>query len=188
MSENLNELPDNLPIPTDDGACLHLLGAHLPSSNLKTTQHPNLNLAELEGWLVVYCYPMTGRPDRPIPADWHWNQISGARGCTPQACSYRDHASQLATLGASVFGLSTQSTEDQLEAVDRLHLPYALVSDADLKFTHALKLPTFNIGNLVFNKRVTIIAFNGVIQHYFYPVFPPDKNVDQVIAWLKLHV
>lgn len=188
MTETLTELPDNLPIPIDDGACSHLLKAPIPSINLQTTQHATLNLSELKGWLVIYCYPMTGSPDNPIPVDWNWNKIPGARGCTPQACSFRDHAAQLNALGINVFGLSTQSTEQQLEATKRLHLPYALISDNALTFTHALNLPTFNVGGLDLNKRVTIIAYNGIIQHYLYPIFPPDENVENVIAWLEQHV
>jgi len=188
MAEKLTELPDNLPIPIDDGACSHLLHADIPSINVQTTQQANLNLSVLQGWLVIYCYPMTGNPDQPIPAEWNWNQIPGARGCTPQACAYRDHAAQLDALNANVFGLSTQSTAQQIEAAERLHLPYPLISDADLTFTQALNLPTFSIGDLVLNKRVTLIAYNGIIQHYFYPVFPPDKNAENVIAWLEQHV
>ncbi len=188
MAENLTKLPDNLPIPQDDGACTHLINTRIPSVSLPSTQHAKRNLSELQGWVVIFCYPMTGRPDRPIPSEWNWNQIPGARGCTPQACSYRDQAEGLEKLGAQVFGLSTQSTEDQLEAVQRLHLPYTLVSDSDLQFTKRLNLPTFSIDGLRLNKRVTIIAFDGIIQHYFYPVFPPDKNVENVISWLKQHV
>lgn len=188
MPENLLDLPDDLPVPTDDGACSQLLNARIPSIDVETTQHAAINLAELSGWLVIYCYPMTGRPDQPMPVEWNWNQIPGARGCTPQACSFRDHAAQFQTLGVSVFGLSAQSLAHQLEATERLHLPYPLISDSSLKFTTVLKLPTFNIDHLVLNKRVTLIVFNGIIQHYFYPVFPPDKNVDDVIAWLKQHV
>ena len=188
MAENLTKLPDNLPIPIDDGACSHLLHAPIPSINLQTTRHESINLSPLQGWLVIYCYPMTGNPDHPMPAEWNWNQIPGARGCTPQACAYRDHAEQLDVLGAKVFGLSTQSIEQQREATQRLHLPYALISDRDLSFTHALSLPTFSVNDLVLNKRVTLIAYNGIIQHYFYPVFPPDKNAENVISWLKQHV
>ncbi len=188
MAEDLSVLPKNLPAPTDDGACQHLLNAKIPSIHLPTTAQTTCNLASLQGWLVLFCYPMTGSPDQPMPAEWHWNDIPGARGCTPQACSYRDHIAQLETFDAQVFGLSTQSTNAQIEASQRLHLPYPLLSDSALTFTNALKLPTFNIDDLVFNKRVTIIALNGVIQHYFYPVFPPDKDVDHVIAWLSEHV
>lgn len=188
MSENLLNLPDNLPIPIDDGACSHLLNTRIPSINVETTQHLTINLAELSGWLVIYCYPMTGRPDNPMPSEWNWNQIPGARGCTPQACAYRDHAKQLSELGVQVFGLSSQSKLDQLEATERLHLPYPLISDTLLHFTQALNLPKFTIGQLTLNKRVTLIAYNGIIRHYFYPVFPPDKNAEDVIAWLKKHV
>lgn len=187
MAEDLGALPEGLPVPVDDGACKHLINATIPSIDLTTTAQKSLNLASIKGWLVLFCYPMTGNPDHPIPDTWNWNDIPGARGCTPQACSYKNNFKLLETFNAQVFGLSTQSTEDQTEASKRLALPYSLLSDADLAFTKTLGLPTFTINQLVFNKRVTILALDGVIQHYFYPVFPPDKDVDNVISWLSNH-
>jgi len=188
VAENLGVLPDNLPVPIDDGACKHLLNAKIPSIQLQTTDKTTCNLAETPGWLVLFCYPMTGNPEHPIPTEWHWNDIPGARGCTPQACAYRDNIAQLEAFDITVFGLSTQTTEDQLEAVQRLHLPYTLLSDSALNFTKALKLPTFSIDDHVFNKRVTIIVYNSVIQHFFYPVFPPNEDINHVITWLSKHV
>lgn len=181
----LTALPENLPAPTDDGACHHLVGKKLPQLNLTATNGLELNLSNIQGWVVIYCYPMTGQPNKPLPTGW--NEIAGARGCTPQACAFRDHYQTLQQFNAEVFGLSVQTTNDQQEAVNRLHLPYSLLSDDAHKFTHALKLPTFEVDSMRLIKRVTIIAFDGVIQHYFYPVFPPDKNADAVIHWLKLN-
>jgi len=184
--QQLNKLPKNLPIPVDDGACRHLLTQPLPDFYLTSTNHGLINLRKLTDWIVIYCYPMTGRPDRELPENW--DSIPGARGCTPQACSYRDHHQAFTKLKTTVFGLSTQSSAYQLEAVNRLHLPYSLLSDSKHKFTDALKLPTFECDGSRLNKRVTLIAYQGIIKHYFYPVFPPDKNADEVIAWLSEHV
>ncbi len=184
--QNLTSLPDNLPVPIDDDACSHLTNSHIPSIHLKSTEHTNLNLADIQGWVVIYCYPMTGEPNSPLPTGW--NEMPGARGCTAQACSFRDHAEQLKNLNVKVFGLSTQSTEYQTEVMQRLQLPYTLVSDYELEFTKALNLPVFSINNIVYSKCVTLIVFNSIIQHYFYPIFPPDKNAENVIAWLKKHV
>jgi len=182
---SLVELPSNLPVPLDDGACGHLIDKLLPDVYLASTLKTSVNLSSIKGWLVIYCYPMTGKPDVPLPLGW--DELPGARGCTPQSCAFRDHFAALAQLKAQVFGLSTQSTEYQQEAAFRLHLPYALLSDEKLDFAHALSLPTFQIDNMRLNKRVTLIAFDGIIQHYFYPVFPPDKNAEDVIDWLKQH-
>ena len=181
----LTTLPEGLPVPTDDGACNHLPGKKLPSLNLVATNDSEVNLANVKGWLVIYCYPMTGQPDKPLPKGW--DDIAGARGCTAQSCAFRDHYQDLQQLNARIFGLRTQSTNDQKEAAERLHWPYSLLSDHEFKFTHTSKLPTFEVDTMRLIKRVTIIAFDGVIQHYFYPVFPPDKNADAVIHWLKLN-
>jgi len=183
---NLQALPQDLPVPEDDGACKHLPGATLPACALASTQGGTVDLAAIKGWLVVYCYPMTGRPDVALPDGW--DTIVGARGCTPQSCSFRDHYQELSAINTQVFGLSSQTTEYQQEAADRLHLPFPLLSDADFTFADALVLPTFTTSNMRLNKRVTLIACDGVIQHYFYPVFPPDKNADEVLAWLKHHI
>lgn len=183
--QSLTILPEALPIPVDDGTCAHLIGSKLPTVNLSATNDASINLATIKGWLVVYCYPMTGQPDKPLPAGW--DAIAGARGCTPQSCAFRDHYQTLQQLNAQVFGLSVQSTSYQQEVANRLHLPYALLSDAQFKFTDALKLPTFNVDGMRLIKRATLIAYDGVIQHCFYPVFPPDKNAEAVINWLNLH-
>jgi peroxiredoxin len=184
-SDNLYQLPDELPVPEDDGACNHLMGRVVPAVPLAATSGGQVDLAALDGRTVVYAYPRTGRPDREVPAGW--NEIPGARGCTPQSCAFRDHHAELRALGAWVFGLSTQDTGYQREAVERLHLPFDLLSDAELEFTRALSLPTFEFEGMALTKRVTLILADGVIEHVFYPVFPPDRNADDVIEWLRTH-
>jgi peroxiredoxin len=180
--ENLTDLPKDLSIPVDDGTCNHLLGLSLPAIALSSTQG-DIDLSVVAGYVVIYCYPMTGQPGIPLPDGW--DQIPGARGCTPQSCAFRDHYQQLNELGAQVFGLSTQSTEDQIEAKTRLHLPFELLSDCDLSFANTLKLPIFEMEGKHLIKRVTLIAKDGKIVKVFYPVFPPDKNANEVIDWLQ---
>lgn len=181
--QKLTELPEDLPIPVDDGACNHLLGESLPAIALFSTQDRWVDLSAIAGHLVIYCYPMTGRPDRPLPDGW--DEIPGARGCTPQSCAFRDHHQELSELGAQVFGLSTQSTAYQKEAAERLHLPFELLSDHDLSFAKKLELPIFKIGDKRLIKRVTLIANEGKIVKVFYPVFPPNSNANEVIDWLQ---
>ena len=171
--DNIYELPKDLPIPIDDGACNHLPGMQLSSVLL---------LMSTTGRTVVYCYPRTGTPDKDPPQGW--NEIPGARGCTPQSCAFRDHYQELRMLGAEVFGLSTQNSDYQKEAVERLHLPFPLVSDEKLIFTKALNLPTFEVESLTLIRRLTLLIRDGFVEHVFYPVFPPDKNADEVIDWL----
>lgn len=183
--DNLTELPKDLPIPVDDGACNHLLGISLPSIALPSTQGERVDLSVIAGRVVVYCYPMTGQPEIPLPDGW--DEIPGARGCTPQSCAFRDHHQELNALGTSVFGLSTQSTDYQLEAKARLHLPFELLSDCELNFTNTLKLPIFEVEGNHLIKRVTLIIEEGKIMKVFYPVFPPDRNADEVINWLQEH-
>lgn len=184
--QTLTSLPDNLPVPLDDGACNHLLDLIAPNLELTATSSCKINLSQLQGWVVLYCYPRTGQPNQALPQGW--DDIPGARGCTPQACGFRDSHADLTALGAQIFGLSAQDTAYQQEAAQRLHLPFDLLSDANLAFTQALKLPTFNIAEMRLNKRVTLIFLNGVIQHYFYPVFPPDTHAIEVLDWLNAHV
>jgi peroxiredoxin len=181
--DNLYELPKDLPVPIDDGACNHLPGMQLPSAPLTSTTGRVVDLAKISGRTVVYCYPRTGRPDTNPPQGW--DEIPGARGCTPQSCAFRDHYQELRALGAEVFGLSTQETNYQREAVERLHLPFPLLSDEKLIFTKAVNLPTFEVEAMTLIKRLTLIIRNGFVEHVFYPVFPPDKNADEVINWLR---
>ena len=182
-SDNLYELPQGLPEPEDDGACAHLLGMRLPSISLPSTQGGEVDLSALPVRSVVYCYPRTGQPDQESPTGW--DKIPGARGCTPQACAFRDYHAEMVGLGiAAVFGLSTQDTAYQSAAAQRLNLPFALLSDEKLAFAHALNLPTFEVDGMTLIKRLTLIVHAGTIEHVFYPVFPPDANAPDVIHWL----
>lgn len=184
-SDNLYVLPANLPVPEDDGACDHLPGMVLPALELPATDGSLIELSQLAGRTVLYAYPRTGEPDRDPPDGW--DLIPGARGCTPQSCSFRDHHQELQGLGAQVFGISTQTTAYQQEAATRLHLPFPLLSDATLAFTHALNLPTFTVEGMTLLKRVTLIIHNGRIEKLFYPVFPPDQSAQVVLEWLAEH-
>jgi peroxiredoxin len=185
-AENVYELPENLPVPIDDGACNHLTGLQLPSVPLLSTSGSLVDLASLPGRTVAYCYPRTGRPDEDLPDGW--NLIPGARGCTPQSCAFRDHYQELQQAGATqVFGVSTQTSSYQQEAVRRLHLPFALLSDVALAFTLALSLPTFEVAGMTLMKRLTLIIDHGRIVKVFYPVFPPDHNATEVLHWLSEH-
>ena len=182
-TEKAYDLPQGIPAPTDDGAADHLPGMRLPSVPLSSTSGGTVDLSALSEATVVYCYPMTGRPDRDLPQGW--DEIPGARGCTPQSCSFRDHHAELGEHGARVFGLSTQSTGYQREAVVRLHLPFELLSDEDLAFAGALSLPTFEADGMILIKRLTLVLEDGRIEKVFYPVFPPGKNAEEVLAWLR---
>ena len=184
-TDTLDALPPDLPVPVDDGACDHLPGMVLPSVPLPSTDGDRVDVGALPGRSVVYCYPRTGRPNQEMPAGW--NEIPGARGCTPQSCAFRDHHAELRALEARVFGLSTQDTAYQREAVARLHLPFPLLSDADLAFTRGLRLPTFEVAGMTLIKRLTLIVADGRIEHIFYPVFPPDADAGRVVAWLADH-
>ena len=187
--DNIYQLPPDLPVPEDDGAARHLAGTLLPPVALASTGGRSLRLDDRSvSLVVVYCYPRTGLPDAPLPGGGSvWNSIPGARGCTPQSCAYRDHHEELARLGATVYGLSTQSTEYQREAVARLRLPFELLSDASGEFSSALRLPTFDVDGLHLLKRLTLVIRRGRIVHCFYPVFPPDKDAETVIAWIRDH-
>ena len=184
MSDLLKVDWTRIPAPQDDGGADHLTGLSIPSIPLVATNDALIDLARVQGRSVVYAYPMTGRPDLPMPDGW--DLIPGARGCTPQSCAFRDHAAEIAALGVSnLYGLSTQDTDHQREAADRLHLPFPLLSDQQLKLTSALNLPTLSVENLTLTKRLTMVIDNGRITMVFYPVFPPDQHADVVIDWLK---
>jgi peroxiredoxin len=177
-SDNLYQLPPDLPVPQDDGACAHLQGLALPRIALLSTGGGRVDLSQLPRRAVVYCYPRTGKPDQELPPGW--NAIPGARGCTPQSCAFRDHFQELRRAGAAqVYGLSTQDSGYQREAADRLHLPFELLSDEKLEFARALKLPTFEVAGM------TLIVDDGVIRKVFYPVFPPDQSAAQILSWLR---
>lgn len=185
MMTDLSVLPESLLAPSDDNAARHLKGMNLPALRLLGTDYVNINLAELKHRHVIYIYPMTGRPDTPLTDSW--DQIPGARGCTPQSCAFRDHYAELQALNVNVFGLSSQTTEYQLEARNRLHLPFQLLSDHTLQLRDQLQLPTFSVLGKTLYKRLTMIIENGKIKKVFYTVFPPDRNADDVIAWLLAH-
>jgi peroxiredoxin len=177
-------LPADLPVPKDDGAANHLTGMRVPAITLSSTANRRVNLADLaRERTVIYCYPRTGAPGQPVPKGW--DQIPGARGCTPESCGFRDHYHALQALHVRVFGLSTQTTEYQREAVERLHLPFEILSDADFAVTNALRLPTFEFDGVRLLKRLTMVVSDGKIEKVFYPVFPPDKHAEEVIAWLS---
>ena len=180
---NLNQLPTDLPVPQDDGACNHLVGMPLPNVALLATDGSMVNLSQLAGRLVIYCYPMTGQPNVPLPEGW--DQIPGARGCTPQSCAFRDHYQELQALNANVFGLSVQSTDYQREMATRLHLPFQVLSDEQYQFQKALNLPTFVAAGMTLLKRVTLISHQGRIEAVHYPIFPSDSDPAWVLDYLK---
>ncbi len=177
-------LPTDLPQPLDDGACDHLVGLAMPHVTLRSTSNRAIDVGALgPGRTVIYCYPMTGVPGVPLPDGW--DLIPGARGCTPQACGFRDHHAELAELDAAVFGLSTQTTEYQQEMATRLHLPFDILSDADHHLCDALRLPTFDVAGLRLVKRLTLIVHDSTIEACFYPVFPSDQSAQVTIDWLR---
>jgi len=179
-------LPPDIPAPDDDGGARHLPGMKVADLALPATSGAAVNLARLAGRTVVYIYPRTGVPGVDLPPGW--NDIPGARGCTPQSCGFRDHFAELKGLGVShLFGLSTQDTDYQREAAERLHLPFAILSDAGLSFTRAMRLPTFTVAGMTLLKRMALVLDEGVIANVFYPVFPPDRNAAEVVAWLRDH-
>jgi peroxiredoxin len=179
-------LPPNLPRPLDEGAANHLSGMKMPHIPLRSTSGGMVDLATVAApRIVVYCYPMTGVPGKPLPEGW--DEIPGARGCTPQSCGFRDHHEELQGLGARIFGLSTQTTDYQREMAQRLHLPFEVLSDSEFKLCDALRLPTFEVEGMRLVKRLTMILRSALIERVFYPVFPPNESADQVIAWLRAH-
>jgi peroxiredoxin len=188
-TDDLYHLPTDLPVPVDDGAARHLVGSSLPSVALPSTSGRLVRLDDAAVFLaVVYCYPRTGRPDAlALGSTPNWNAIPGARGCTPQSCAYRDHHRDLQELGAVVYGMSTQPTDYQREAASRLHLPFELLSDVAGEFSARLALPWFEVEGERLLKRLTLIIRGGRIAHCIYPVFPPDRDAETVIAWIRGH-
>ena len=183
-SHNPYVLPEGLPVPQDDGTTRHLRGTKLPDIALPATDGSAASLARLKGRTVVYIYPRTGKPGQAMLDGW--DAIPGARGCTPQSCSFRDHLADLKQLGvAQLYGLSTNPLAYQREAVERLHLPFAILSDEEFKLTRAMRLPTFTVDGMTLIKRMAWVIDGGVVSHVFYPVFPPDRSASEVIGWLK---
>jgi peroxiredoxin len=180
------DAPDwsTIPAPADDGATRHLVGAQVASVLLQATDGGTIDLSKLRGRTIVYAYPRTGKPGVENPDGW--DMIPGARGCTPQTCSFRDHFAELKVLGVDhLFGLSTQDSDYQREAATRLHLPFALLSDERLTLTRAMNLPTFETSGMTLLKRFTLVIEDGKVEHVFYPVFPPDRSAADVIEWLS---
>ena len=181
---SLATLPPDLPVPVDDGAAAHLAGTRIPHVALAATDGGAVDLAAIPGLVVVFAYPRTGRPGEPSLVD-DWDTIPGARGCTPHTCGFRDLHAEFGALGARVFGLSTQDTAYQREMVERLHVPFPVLSDERLALTHALRLPTMNVAGQTLLKRIAWIARDGTIERVFYPVFPPNENASVVLAALR---
>ena len=181
---NYTDFPIKLPKPEQDGACDHLLNLALPEISLPTQAGNLLKLCRSDTFrLVIFCYPMTGRSDRPLPENW--NSIPGAAGCTPQNSSFRDNYDEFIKLNSIPVGISSQSIEDIKEMTLRLKIPYDVLSDKYLKFTNAMNLPTFTINHDIFIKRLTIVVEKNIIKKFFYPIFPPDKHIIHLINWLK---
>lgn len=177
-------LPPDLPVPTDDGGASHLTGLRVPAVSLESTRDAHADLAELAAArLVAYVYPRTGTPGEPLPQGW--DDIPGARGCTPQSCAYRDSLAEFTALEATVVGLSAQAPEEQREFAKREHIPFALLSDPDLRLADELGLPTFEVEGMTLYKRLTFVAERGQIVKAFYPVFPPDRDASEVLSWLQ---
>lgn len=183
--DDVIRLPANLPVPQDDGAADHLAGLQVPRIELSSTAGGSVALDGLgTGRSIVYFYPLTGRPDTDLPEGW--DTIPGARGCTAQACDFRDHSAELADAGAAqVFGVSSQDTAYQQEVVDRLRLPFPVLSDVGLQAAAELGLPTFTVDGMTLYQRLTLVIRDGAIEHAFYPVFPPDQHARQVLEWLR---
>jgi len=176
---DLHTLPPGLPVPEDDGAADHLPGRSVPQLVLESSQGP-VDISEFE---VLYVYPRSGKPGEPsLPG---WDAIPGARGCTPQSCAFRDHAGELAELGARVAGLSVQPLEDQQEFAARNHIPYPVIADPGLRLRDDLGLPTFDVAGHTLYRRLALVSEGGRIVKVFYPVFPPDRNAADVVAWLR---
>jgi peroxiredoxin len=183
LGDQIFTLPEDLPVPEDDGAADHLLNAVVPPVALPATTGEEISVGGLDGRTVLFCYPRTGRPDEELPPGW--DEIPGARGCTPETCGFRDANAQFADLGARVIALSTQSPDYQREMAERLHLPFPVVSDESLELTRALGLPTFETSGMTLLKRLTLVIDDGSVSHVFYPVFPPDAHAAEVLSWLR---
>ncbi len=180
--DDIFTLPPDLPVPIDDGGCAHLAGMRVPPITLDSTSGNAVRLSDLPGWTVVYCYPRTGEDGLEPPPGW--NEIPGARGCTPQTCGFRDRYAAFRALGVGVFGMSTQTTEYQREMAERLEIGFDILSDARLEMVKALRLPTFVFRGMTLIKRLTLFVNHGVIEHVIYPVFPPNRSAEAALQWL----
>jgi peroxiredoxin len=184
VAPEYHELPPDLPVPEDDGAADHLAGAELPSLRLPVAGDGELDLAQAAaGTLALFVYPRTGTPGVPLPPGW--DEIPGARGCTPQTCSFRDRFGELSQLGAAIVGVSAMDPDEQAAFAEREAIPYPLLNDRSLRLRDELGLPVFEVAGMTLYKRLALIARGGNIVTAFYPVFPPDQNAAQVSAWLR---
>jgi peroxiredoxin len=184
MSGDYRSLPDDLPVPVDDGGADHLSGLDVPAVELTSTSGGSVDLsAPAQERLVVYIYPRTGTPGEPSPPGW--DEIPGARGCTPQSCAFRDSLAEFSALGASVIGISAQTAAEQAAFAQREHIPFPLLSDSGLALGEALRLPIFEVDGMTLYRRLTFVAEAGHIAKVFYPVFPPDRNAAQALDWLR---
>jgi peroxiredoxin len=182
-ADDIHSIPEDLPVPEDDGAADHLLNAVVPAIALKATTGEPVGLDQPGQPTILFCYPRTGRPDEELPPGW--NAIPGARGCTPEACGFRDAHEQFADLGVRVLALSTQEPNYQREMAERLQLPFPVLSDERLELTRELGLPTFETSGWTLLKRLTLVIDDGRIEHVFYPVFPPDAHASELLDWLS---
>jgi peroxiredoxin len=183
MTDDVYTLPPGLPVPEDDGAADHLRGSMLPQLTLESTRGPVSLRALSQGLLVLYVYPRAGRPD--VASFPGWDDIPGARGCTPQSLGFREAYPRFQELGADVAGLSAQTLEDQREFAERNAIPYAILADPDLRLGAALRLPAFEVEGVTLYKRLALVVEACAIAKVFYPVFPPDENAREVLAWLE---
>lgn len=185
MAHDPLTLPDSLPRPHDDGAAAHLAGMVMPSVALPSTDGGSVDLAEASRSrrVAVFVYPRTGQPDVDSPDGW--DSIPGARGCTPQACGFRDLSREFVALDTTIFGISTQDTDYQREAATRLRLPFDLLSDERLELAHALRLPTFQVEGMTLLCRLSLVVVDGRITHVLHPVFPPDRSAADVLDVLQ---
>ena len=184
VETDFTSFPADIPVPVNDGACDHLAGAAVPSIPLLSTKGNWINLSSRTvPRAVVFCYPMTGVPGTPLPPNW--NVTPGARGCTPETCSFRDHHAEFSELGAEVFGLSSQTYEYQREMAERLHVPFEVLSDPERHFATALGLPLLEIAGMKLIRRLTLLIQKARVEKVFYPVFPPDKAAAMVLEWLR---
>lgn len=185
QQKNLLEVDwSKIPAPEDDGLAGHLAGSMAPSIALPATNGTSIDLSRVGGKVVVFAYPRTGEPGKIGLTD-DWDMIPGARGCTPQTCAFRDLNNDFSNLGARVFGLSTQSAAYQREMVERLHVPFPVLSDEALTLARAWRLPTMEVAGMTLLKRLALVLVEGRVDKVFYPVFPPDRNAADVLSYLS---
>lgn len=177
-------LPDNLPVPIDDGQAAHLTGMQIPDIRLCSTNNDWVRISQIKGRTVLFVYVRTKLPGQTALYDY-WDTIPGATGCTVESCGFRDNYLDFLQAGAGIVGLSSEDANRQKQAVKRLSLPFPLLSDPKFDLAIPLRLPMFEVNEHTFLKRLTMIVKDGVIEHVFYPVFPPDTHAEKVLIWLR---